>query len=92
MVVLSFDQVGLTPGDRYWAYVNRETGLMDRWAYHLEGMDEADPPTAWDWVGWTRYGEIQLSPTRKQVDGERELSLAPISLPDSVPDSVFEEL
>jgi len=91
VVSLSFDQVGLTPGDRYWAYVNRETGLMDRWAYHLQSMTEEDPPTAWDWIGWTRYGDILLSPTRKQVDGDRELSLAPITVRSSVPDSVFEE-
>lgn len=88
---LSFDQVGLTPGDRYWAYVNRDTGLMDRWAFHLQNMTEEEPRSAWDWVGWTRHGDIQLSPTRKQVGGDRELSLAPIAVRDSVPDSVFEE-
>lgn len=90
VVRLSFDEVGMTPGDRYWAYVNRETGRMDRWAYHLQSMKPEDPPTAWDWQGWKRYGDIWLAPTRKQVGEDRELSLAPIEVPESVPDSVFE--
>jgi|GEM_PF-522070 len=33
---LTFENVGLTPGDTYWAYVNRETHLIDRWEYILE--------------------------------------------------------
>ncbi len=33
---LTFGKVGLTPGDTYWAYINRQTKLMDRWAYFLE--------------------------------------------------------
>jgi hypothetical protein len=90
VVHLSFDHVGLTPGDQYWAYINRDTGLMDRWAYHLQSMGPDDPRTVWDWKGWARYGDIYLAPTREQVGQDRTLSLAPISVPDSVPDSVFE--
>lgn len=89
VVKLSFDEVGLTPGDRYWAYVHRETGLMDRWAYHLQSMEADAEPTAWDWVDWRRYGEVMLSPTREQVDGDRVLSLAPIAVPETVPESTF---
>ncbi|HUF78930.1 MAG TPA: hypothetical protein VMR44_08445, partial [Thermoanaerobaculia bacterium] len=46
-LLLTFDQVGLTPGDRYWMYVHPETGLVDRWAYVLEGQQP--PPTVWEW-------------------------------------------
>lgn len=42
VVKLTFDNVGLTPGDTYWVYVNRETHLIDRWEYILEG--EASKP------------------------------------------------
>ena len=37
VVKLTFDHVGLTPGDTYWVYVNRESHLIDRWEYVLEG-------------------------------------------------------
>lgn len=49
VVKMTFDHVGLTPGDTYWVYVNRRTHLVDRWEYILqdEGIakeKEADAP------------------------------------------------
>jgi hypothetical protein len=89
-VQLSFANVGLTPGDRYWAYVNRSTHLMDRWAYILESMDPQGPPTVWEWQGWTRHGKILLAPERRQVGAEqRTLSLQPVEVPAALPDAVF---
>lgn len=89
-VMLSFSGVGLTPGDRYWAWIHRDTGLMDRWAYHLESMEPDAPPVAWEWLGWKRYGDVMLAPTRKQVGGEeRQVSLGPIEAPRTVPDATF---
>jgi hypothetical protein len=88
-VVLTFNGVGLTPGDRYWAYVNRATGLMDRWAYLLQDQPRDAAPTAWLWQGWQTYGRIKLAPTRQQVGGDRKLELGNIAVLDSVPDSVF---
>jgi hypothetical protein len=89
-LALSFAQVGLTPGDRYWAWFNRETGLLDRWGYVLEDQPSDADPTLWLWQGWQRYGRIQLAPLRKQVGGDRTLDLAPIEVADRVPDAVFE--
>lgn len=37
LVKLSFANVGLTPGDVYWMWVNRDTGLVDQWDMKLEG-------------------------------------------------------
>ena len=51
-VALSFDGVGLTPRDRYWMWVNRDTGLVDRWDFVLKGSD--DPPASFTWEGWSR--------------------------------------
>jgi hypothetical protein len=90
-VLLSFEQVGLTPGDRYWAYLNRETGLMDRWAFHLQSMEADAEPNPWRWTGWARYGRILLAPDRSQVSGDRSASLAPIEVLAEVPDSVFSQ-
>jgi hypothetical protein len=88
-LLLTFEGVGLTPGDRYWMYVHPETGLVDRWAYVLESQEP--PPTAWEWKGWKSYGPgIMLADQRVQPEDGRELPLAPISVPDELPDSVFE--
>ena len=86
---LRFEHVGLTPGDTYWAYINRETGLMDRWAYFLESYEAGTPPTEWEWTGWSRYGHILLAPNRLNPASGRDLPLSDIAVSDSVPDSVF---
>ena len=89
---LSFGNVGLTPGDEYWAWINRDTHLMDRWAYLLQaapGEQRAAEPTPWRWQGWQKYGKIMLSPTRAQVTGDRKLELGDIAVFDTLPHSVF---
>jgi hypothetical protein len=88
-LLLSFENVGLTPGDRYWAYINQDTHLMDRWAYVLESMEKGAPPTAWRWEGWQKYGKILLAPKRVQVTGDRTLELGDIAVYDTLPDTVF---
>jgi hypothetical protein len=88
-LLLSFNSVGLTPGDRYWAYINHDTHLMDRWAYVLESMDKGAEPTAWRWEGWQKYGNIMLAPKRVQVGGDRTLELGDIAVLDTLPDAVF---
>ena len=75
-LALSFGKVGLTPGDRYWVYINRDTGLMDRWAYILQDMPKEGPPTVWKWEGWQKYGNIMLAPHRTQVGDDRKLELS----------------
>lgn len=90
-LLLTFQEVGLTPGDRYWAYINKSTGLMDRWAYVLQDMEPGAAPTVWLWQGWQKYGRIQLAPDRTQVGAEpaRKLPLGDIQVSDTMPESVF---
>ncbi len=46
---LSFGDVGLTPGDQYWVYADKETGDIRQWAYRLQhhAPDHAPQPFAW---------------------------------------------
>ena len=72
---LSFNDVGVTPGDEYWAYINRETSLMDKWVYLLqlrEGQTERSRGE-WKWNSWRRYGKILLSSERERVDGQKRM-------------------
>ena len=86
---LSFGKVGLTPGDHYTAYFNRDTHLMDRWAFILESMPKEGPPSVWKWEGWQKYGNIMLAPHRSQVGGDKKLELGDISVPAQLADAVF---
>ncbi len=86
-VKLTFDNVGLTPKDTYWVWVNRDTGMVDRWDFVLKG--EAAPPTTFLWTGWKKYGGIMLAGERMNPAEGRKLLLPDIAVLESVPDSVF---
>jgi hypothetical protein len=45
VLMLSFDDVGLTPGDVYWLYVNTEANRIVRWEMLLQGEKEAEGVT-----------------------------------------------
>jgi hypothetical protein len=88
-VLLTFDHVGLTPGDRYWAHLNRKTHLMDRWSYILQDDPPRSAPTIWDWRNWSRYGGILLSPEKASARKEGSIRiLHPIlEVLDTLPDA-----
>ncbi len=88
-LLLTFEGVGLTPGDRYWAFINRSTGLMDRWAYRLQRQEADANPTAWEWTDWKKYGRVMLASGRKRVGREGNLPLGDIAVMETVPDSAF---
>ena len=86
-VRLTFDNVGLTPKDKYWAYVNRKTGLVDRWDYVLKG--ENKPPTTFTWGNWKKYGHVMLADDRlNSADGTR-IHFPVLETPESVAEAVF---
>jgi hypothetical protein len=89
VIQVSFDQVGLTPGDHYWAYVNQETGLMERWAFRLESMPPDAPPKAFRWINWQRYGKILLSDAKTAVEGDQRIFFPDLAVFDELPESVF---
>ena len=86
-IVLTFDNVGLTPQDKYWVYVNQKTRLVDRWDYILKGGK--GPATSFQWQGWQRYGRIMLAPERINAKDKTRIYFPVLAVPDSVPDAVF---
>jgi len=83
-VELGFDSVGLTPKDRYWVWVDRETGLVDRWDYVLGGGD--DPPTSWTWEGWAEHGRIKLPNDHHVMGGDARIHFPVLSVPAEMPE------
>jgi len=86
-VVLTFDNVGLTPKDKYWVWVNRDTHLVDRWDFVLKG--EAVPPTTFLWKDWRKVGRVKLSAERVNPKDNRKLVFPVLETPAAVPDAVF---
>ena len=86
---LSFKDVGRTSGDEYWAYVNRETHLMDKWMYLLQPNKEGKRRRGEArWNNWQQYGNIMLSPERKRPDGQKNL-LENIAVFETMEGTVF---
>ena len=65
-LALSFDGVGLTPGDRYWVYVNRANQRVERWEYLLQGAQP--PPARWAWEGWEEHGGLWFPTARRNAN------------------------
>jgi len=82
---LSFAKVGETPGDQYWAYINKNSGLMDRWEYTLEDGSKGD----WNWVEWQEFGKVKLSKLKKAADGKVSIRFEPLAVSDSVDPAYF---
>jgi hypothetical protein len=55
-LALSFEKVGMTPGDRYWVYVNRANHRVEKWEHLLQ--DSQPPPVPWTWEGWEPHGGL----------------------------------
>lgn len=56
---LSFQQVGLTPGDRYSIFIDPQTHLVTRWEMRLEGRE--DQPRQVSWENHHKVGPLTLA-------------------------------
>lgn len=83
ILILTFENVGVTPQNKYLVYVDKETRLVGQWDYFEKATDEK-PRTSTPWTNWQRYGNILLSDERgrgKHTD---------LAVFDALPVSVFE--
>ena len=86
-LVLTFDNVGLTPKDKYWVYVNRDNHLVDRWDYVLKG--EKVPPTTWQWKNWEKHGSVMFSTERMNPKQGMKLLMPVHDMASAPQDAVF---
>jgi hypothetical protein len=84
VVELSFDHVGLTPGDRYLAFVSPRSSLMEHWEYTLESGTKG----SWDWE-YATTGGVKLASNHKSADGTSTINMGAVRVVDSVDDAYF---
>ena len=85
VVHLAFEQVGLTPKDQYWAFIDPETSLMRKWKFLLQDGDEG----SYDWNNWKNYGALKFSDQKSDPGGKRTIKTEKIILSDQMNDDVF---
>ena len=87
MLQLTFENVGLTPQNKYHVYVDKERMLVTQWAF-FPTVADTEPRFTRPMGNWKKYGDIMLS------DHRGEGQNGPFVLPnvgayDSVPEAVF---
>lgn len=82
VLALSFGNVGLTPGDHYWLFIDPATKLVERWRYHLQGGNEAE----YIWDKYTSFGPIKLPLRRRSVEGTSEISFDHVRVDMAAPE------
>lgn len=62
-LALSFDNVGMTPGDRYWVWVERNSRRVTRWDMVLQGAPPE--PRSYTWEGWEQKDGLWFPASHK---------------------------
>jgi len=79
---LSFENVGVTPQNKYHVYVDKDSRLITQWAFFRNASDP-EPAFITPWADYQQHGGILLSGDR----GERQLT--DIQVYQEVPDQAF---
>lgn len=94
VLALSFDGVGLTPGDRYWLWPD-SSGVLAKWSYILQGW-AGRPASTFEWVDYRSFetpgGVVRLAERKERVGGSTAITTANISMPESVPRHVLADV
>lgn len=84
-IAMRFENVGMTPGDRYVVAIDRETQRVCHWEMRLQGRE--DQPREYTWEGWEPHGGLWF-PTAHR-DGERNIGMRGIETVQAFPPSTF---
>ncbi len=83
VVQLSFNNVGLTPGDQYRAFVSPESNLMTYWEYTLQSDNEG----AWNWE-YGDYSGVKLASDHTNAEGV-SINMGNVAVVEAVDDAFF---
>jgi hypothetical protein len=62
-IAMRFENVGLTPGDRYWVDIERDTRRVCAWEMVLQGQQP--PPRVYTWEGWEEHDGLWFPTARR---------------------------
>lgn len=85
LLELTFEGVGVTPNNKYRAYVDLEDNLVKQWAYYKEASQDS-PTQIWPWDNYRKYGGILLSADRSDNRGPRD-----VRVDEKLPKELFTE-
>ncbi|MFD2246493.1 DUF6503 family protein [Pontibacter ruber] len=83
---MTFENVGLTPQNKYKLWVDKKQGLITQWAFY-RNFNDAEPSFTRRWTDYKTYGSIKLAGNRSNDKGE--FLITDIAAPAQVPAAVF---
>ena len=84
VVRLTFDHVGLTPGDRYDAFVSSQSHLMTHWDFKLQGGEKC----SWDWE-YADTGGVKLA--KNHTSEKMSINMGDVRVLDKADDGFFSD-
>jgi len=60
---LTYENVGVTPDNKYQVWVNPKTNLISQWSFYSK-FDDAEPRFITPWKGYKKYRDILLADDR----------------------------
>ncbi len=91
VVRVTFEQVGLTPGDTYWAFIDQQGHLMKKWEYFLEGWEEGRARTGAMWQDWQDFGGVKLALNKAFVGSTTRIYFKEVKVSSNVGDTILQE-
>lgn len=88
VVKVTFENVGLTPKDTYWAFIDKSTHLMHKWEYVLQ--DQEPPPTVTRWEDWQTFGGIKLALNKEFESRPIRIYFKDVVVSPTVDEAVFQ--
>jgi hypothetical protein len=93
VIKTTYDDVGLTPGDQFWFWVDRESGMLDMWGYILQGQTDR-PITKWRWEDYQAFvveggDTVRVAPRKSNMPGTSAIVTDNVDLPLTVAPDAF---
>lgn len=86
LLEMTFEEVGLTPQNKYHLWIDKETGLITQWAF-FRNYGDAEPTFTRRWSDYKDYGKIKLASDRSNM--QSDFRLEHIAAPKEVSATVF---
>ncbi|MCZ6818459.1 MAG: hypothetical protein O7G31_03085 [Calditrichaeota bacterium] len=90
IVKITFESVGLTPGDTYWAFIDKEDHLMKRWEYHLEDWPADRERSGASWQDWQDFGGVKLALNKPFLGRPGHIFFKDVKVSDMMDASTFD--
>ncbi len=91
VLTLSFEDVGMTPQNRYDVYVDKVKNLVYQWSFY-SNSDADEPNFIRTWEGYKNYGGILLADARVDTKNPSNIrKITNLGVYSNLPESVFED-